>query len=65
VEPKALSPAELRDLVKKYGTSFEVAKVIGASEAFVRQNAKRQIKSASDVDCSNFDVVRICSGLLN
>ncbi len=38
-EPKALLPADLLTLIKKYGNSGKTARAIGASEAFVRQNA--------------------------
>ena len=40
-EPKVLSAAELRDLVARFGGSEATAQAIGASGAFVRQNAKR------------------------
>jgi len=39
-EPKYLKPNELRQLIAKYGTHQTVANVIGACEAFVRQNTK-------------------------
>lgn len=38
-EPKALIPANLIELIRIYGNSGLVAQVIGASEAFVRQNS--------------------------
>lgn len=37
-EPKALLPTDLLQLVKVYGSYLKAAEVIGASEAFVRQN---------------------------
>lgn len=37
-EPKELNPSELLPLVRKFRSSYKVAEVIGASEAFVRQN---------------------------
>jgi hypothetical protein len=37
-EPKALLPTDLLQLVKVYGSYLKAAGVIGASEAFVRQN---------------------------
>jgi hypothetical protein len=37
-EPKTLSPAALRALMDRFGGSYGAAEVIGASEAFVRQN---------------------------
>ena len=43
-EPRALSPCDLQQLVKSYRTFTKVAKVIGASEAFVRLNAQRKRK---------------------
>ena len=39
-EPKALSPSQLRALMKRYRNSYKAAEVIGASEAFVRQNGR-------------------------
>jgi hypothetical protein len=39
-EPKAIRSVDLRNLILKYRSAKEVALVIGASEAFVRQNAK-------------------------
>lgn len=38
VEPKRLSPEDLAILVATYGSYVKVAKAIGASEAFIRQN---------------------------
>ena len=35
-EAKLLNPVNLSQLVKQYGTTQEVASLIGASEAFVR-----------------------------
>ena len=37
-EPKVLSPQALRGLMARFGGSYGAARVIGASEAFVRQN---------------------------
>lgn len=37
-EPKALLPADLLRFVNIYGSYLKAAEVIGASEAFVRQN---------------------------
>ena len=39
-EPKALPPQELLKLISKYGSSRKTALVIGASDAFIRQNIK-------------------------
>jgi hypothetical protein len=39
-EPKALTPPALRALMERFGGSCRAAAVIGASEAFVRQNGK-------------------------
>lgn len=39
-EPKALSTQNLMVLIKRHGSFAEVARSIGASEAFVRQNSK-------------------------
>lgn len=39
-EPKALGPEALRGLMARFGGSYGAAEVIGASEAFVRQNGK-------------------------
>lgn len=39
-EPKALLPGDLRDLILRYRSPKKAAAAIGASEAFVRQNAK-------------------------
>ncbi|MBK9322958.1 MAG: hypothetical protein IPM97_08445 [Bdellovibrionaceae bacterium] len=41
-EPKGLSPAELRQIAKKYGSYAKAAEAIGASEAFVRQSSMRR-----------------------
>ncbi len=41
-EAKALSPAELRALHATTGSFYQVADLIGTSEAFVRQNAKKK-----------------------
>ena len=41
-EAKALSSGELRALYKRLKSFYEVAEVIGASEAFARQNAKKR-----------------------
>jgi hypothetical protein len=41
-EAKALSPAELRALYEATGSFYEVADIIGASEGFARQNAKKR-----------------------
>ena len=41
-EPKALSPANLRKLVQKYGSFKASARALGISEAFVRQNAQEK-----------------------
>lgn len=38
-EPKALLPEDLRVLLDKYGRFSSVSHLIGASEAFVRQNS--------------------------
>ncbi|MGZ3806187.1 MAG: hypothetical protein ACXVB4_18380 [Pseudobdellovibrionaceae bacterium] len=43
-EPKGLSPAELRQITKKHGSYVKAADAIGASEAFVRQNAQQKRK---------------------
>ena len=40
VEPKGLSPRDLRDLVLRYGSYAKVAMGIGVSEAFIRQTSK-------------------------
>lgn len=40
-EPKALQPGDLQNLVLRYGSRINAAIAIGASEAFVRQNAKK------------------------
>ena len=40
-EPKALLTGDLQKLILKYGSALKAAVVIGTSEAFVRQNAKR------------------------
>jgi len=45
-EPKILNTRELRALLKKYGGGVLTAEVIGASEAFVRQNAKTREPSS-------------------
>jgi len=39
-EPKALWAGNLQNLALKYGSFAKAAKAIGASEAFIRQNAK-------------------------
>ena len=39
-ESKALSPSDLRSLIKKYGSYAKTSQMIGASEAFVRQNSR-------------------------
>ena len=39
-EPKALAPQDLLKLISKYGSSRKTALVVGASEAFIRQNIK-------------------------
>ena len=39
-EPKALNPSALRQLMGQFGGSHRAAEVIGASEAFVRQNGR-------------------------
>ena len=39
-EPKTLTPAALRALMERFGSSHRAADVIGASEAIVRQNGK-------------------------
>ena len=39
-EPKGLLAGDLRKLILRYGTPSKAAAEIGASEAFVRQNAK-------------------------
>jgi hypothetical protein len=39
-EPKTLSPAALRALMTRFGGSRHAAELIGASEAFVRQNGR-------------------------
>lgn len=39
-ESKSLSPQNLRDLVRLHGGAGAAGRAIGASEAFVRQNAK-------------------------
>jgi hypothetical protein len=44
-EAKSLSSAELRALYAASGSFYEVADIIGASEAFARQNAKQTKKS--------------------
>ena len=41
-EPKALSTDDIRDLILRLSSMRNVAAAIGASEAFVRQNAKRK-----------------------
>jgi hypothetical protein len=38
-EAKLLSQSNINDLISKYGTSTAAAKIIGDSEAFVRQNS--------------------------
>lgn len=43
-EPKALKSDELRRLTSRYGSFVNAAKAIGTSEAFVRQNSKRNIR---------------------
>ncbi|MBC7419391.1 MAG: recombinase family protein [Bdellovibrio sp.] len=40
-EAKLLNPINLKQLVKKYGSHCDVAQLIGASEAFVRQSSKK------------------------
>ena len=40
-EPKALRGQDLRKIVLKYGSVLKAASMIGASEAFVRQNQER------------------------
>lgn len=40
LEAKAVSAAQLTHLHREFGSFYRVAEVIGASEAFVRQNAK-------------------------
>ncbi len=39
-EAKALGPDELRALYSSYRSFYRVAELIGASEAFARQNTK-------------------------
>ncbi len=39
-EPKALLPIDLWNLISRHGSPKKAADFIGASEAFVRQNAK-------------------------
>jgi len=39
-EPKALAPSALRALMGRFGGSHGAARIIGASEAFVRQNGR-------------------------
>ena len=39
-EPKALTPIVLRELMDRFGGSHRAAEIIGASEAFVRQNGR-------------------------
>jgi hypothetical protein len=39
-EPKALLAGDLRNLISRDGSYTKVARRIGASEAFVRQNSK-------------------------
>jgi hypothetical protein len=41
-EPKALSAADLRNFVKKYGSYKVSAQALGVSEAFIRQNAQEK-----------------------
>lgn len=43
-EPKALFSEDLRNLIKKYNSFSKAATAIGASEAFVRQNSKRNFR---------------------
>lgn len=43
-EPKALFPEDLQKLIKKYSSFSKAATAIGASEAFVRQNSKRNLR---------------------
>jgi hypothetical protein len=38
-EPKSLTAGQLRKLIIKFGSSRKVGNVIGACEAFVRQNS--------------------------
>jgi hypothetical protein len=40
-EPKALSPVELMNLYVQHKNYRLIARIIGASEAFVRQNMKK------------------------
>ena len=44
-EAKALSTQELRTLYHKLGSFYAVADLIGASEAFARQNSKQKRKT--------------------
>jgi hypothetical protein len=41
-EPKVLTPSDLRVLYSRYRSFKRVAEVIGASEAFARQNAAKE-----------------------
>jgi hypothetical protein len=41
-EAKLLSQSNINDLIEKYGTSTVVAKIIIASEAFVRQKYNKK-----------------------
>ncbi len=41
-EPKVLTPSDLRALYSRYKSFKRVAEVIGASEAFARQNAAKE-----------------------
>lgn len=41
-EPKALGPDVLRGLMARFRGSSRAAEAVGASEAFVRQNAKKK-----------------------
>ncbi len=40
-EPKVLTPSDLGALYRRYKSFYRVAEVIGASEAFARQNAAK------------------------
>lgn len=51
-EPRALSPNDLMQLVKQYGSYAKAAKVTGASEAFVRLKAQKKRKGK---DYSKYD----------
>ncbi len=42
-EPKTLLGSDLLALVQQYGSFVAVARIIGASEAFVRQNLRKHL----------------------